>query len=138
MIKAIRHKLINDPAVTAIIGDAVFDLVVPQDQPLPAVIYQATGGSDDLTQDGPDGFYLQQLRLTCLADGRQAVEQLTDKVIHAINGKRWTAEGEQVHLATVESIDDLPYQNQPGRDHRVRGKQLTVRVAWSTPAPGNP
>jgi hypothetical protein len=132
MIKAIRDKLVNDPAVSALIGSRVYDLVIPQGQPYPALVYQTISGSDDLTQDGPTGFYSSTLRLTCLAQGRGVVEDLAAAIAEAVNGRQWTAKGEVIHLAAVEDIGDVPYQNEEGRDHNTRGKQLTLVVLWST------
>jgi hypothetical protein len=132
MTKAIRHRLVNDPSVSAIIGDRCFDLVVPQGQALPAIIYQVVASTDDLTQSGPTNLYISTLRLTCLANGREAVEQLAAAATAAINGQRWTAEGESILGVHVQNFADLPHQAQQGRNHNVRGKLLTVWVTSKT------
>lgn len=131
METAIRQLLIDDSAVSAMIDTRVFDSIIPQGQPYPAIAYQRVTTQRLYTQDGESNFYQASLQLTCLAAGKALVEQLVAAVTAVLTGFAGIVGGFTIHSIFIDDESDTELAPLSGQDHNIRGKQLDLQVTWS-------
>lgn len=104
---AIYALLSADAAVGAIVSTRIYPTVVPQDQPMPALVYQRISGVEP-GQISADGAALVQSRiqLTALAESFSACAELLDAAREAVLYRHGTIGGVQV-VSIVRDIDGV-------------------------------
>jgi hypothetical protein len=80
----LRSKLVNDAAVSAIVGSKVYPQFRPQGSTLPAVLLTIVYGARDKTFDGAMATQGNQVQFDCMASTKAEVTALRNAVIDAI------------------------------------------------------
>lgn len=87
---AIRHRLVNDATVSALVATRVYPQVLPQSPTLPAVVYNVLSDtpSDDIS--GNAGLFKAEIQFDCFATTQLAAEALDEKIRLSLQGYRGT------------------------------------------------
>ncbi len=78
--KAIYTILSGNATITALTGERIYPLWLPQGEPLPAVTFQEIAGVDDMTTDGPLGLVDGRYQINCWAGTHAPCGQLFEAV----------------------------------------------------------
>lgn len=78
--------LTNDPDVSALVGDRIYPLLVPQDASLPAIAYQRISTGREEAHTGPSGLCSARIQLTCIADSYESAKSVADAVRKSLDG----------------------------------------------------
>ena len=98
--------LTSDPDVSALVGDRIYPLLVPQDATLPAIAYQRISTGRDETHTGPSGLSQARIQLTCIADSYDAAKAVADAVRSSLDGFSGTMGGINVGACFVTNDRD--------------------------------
>jgi hypothetical protein len=83
-IAAIRHILVNDPDVSAIVGGRVYPDWLKQDTEMPAVALWTVSSTAFDCMDGGIGMEKNDIRLECISTSRSQSDDLWIKVNKAL------------------------------------------------------
>jgi len=86
--KALAHKVKSDAGVASLIGVRFFPVRVPQGQPMPMAIYQATPGKVTKEHGNPIALPNPRYQITCWAQTFEEVVDIDAAIKKAIDGKR--------------------------------------------------
>jgi hypothetical protein len=109
-------QLTMDPDVSAIVGDRVYPLIMPQGSPLPAVTYQRISSARFYAHDGPSGLARPMIQLSCWAESYDEAKQvaaLVRKALESASGTLGGQDGVPVQGIRVEDEVDLYEDNPP-------------------------
>lgn len=84
---AVRNKLVNDPAVTAVLGTKIYPLVLPQNPVLPAAIISEVHtipAMDDIS--GNAGQFRAELQLETYATTKAQAEEIDEILRLSLQG----------------------------------------------------
>jgi Protein of unknown function (DUF3168) len=106
---AIRTRLINDPAVSALVGTRIYPDQLPQAPTYPALVYiRASCLPDGLTQDAHVGPARPRIQIDSWSESRSKTDEVYLAVKACLHGMAWaTTDGDQVQLVAHESDNDL-------------------------------
>lgn len=103
--EALWSYLTSAPRETAaLIGTRLYPLLVPQEQPLPAIAYQRVGTQPKMAHDGPGGWTRAVIQFTCQAASFAGVKTLALALRNDLSGFRG-------QMGTASAID-VHYCNQ--------------------------
>ena len=105
--EALTAYLMATPAVTALIGDRWFPMLIPQDAIRPAAAFQRIPGTQRvMAHDGPVGFASCTIQITAQAERYADAKALLRAIRLAVDGYRGLMGGLQVHRAAVSGDGD--------------------------------
>ncbi len=81
----VKQHLENSPEVTALIGDRIYPVKLPQNPTYPAITYFQVSGSPIYTKQGRHGTR-PRVQISCWAKSYTQVKQLAEKVKLAMDG----------------------------------------------------
>lgn len=108
---ALRARLIDTPAVYALVAERIYPKRLPQAPTLrlPAITYEVISNRDGLTNDGKTGTQRPRIQIDCWASTYIGASNLCEVVRTALQGKQWTtADGDQVLVVEHDSDRDGP------------------------------
>ena len=82
----IFYILKNDAAISALVGDRVYALTLPQNEVFPAIQYQIISDTGDYVMDGEDGVNNTRMQIGAWADSYAAAKDLSEKIRAALSG----------------------------------------------------
>jgi hypothetical protein len=82
---AVRALLVNDPAVSSLVGTRVYPDILPQKPTVPAMVLQAWFVRDAATTAGASGFELHRVQLDAYAETREAADALMSAAANALD-----------------------------------------------------
>jgi hypothetical protein len=97
--KYLRRLLAEDPSVAALASDRVFTEVLAQAGVVPAIVFTAVSGEDDVALDGPTGARAVRMQIDAWARTRSEATALGHAVKRALSGHVGAAAGFEVLLA---------------------------------------
>jgi hypothetical protein len=107
-LKAIRYLLVNDTAVSAVVGGRVYSFTMPQEKDMPAIVLTIIGNQPHDTKDG--GSQVDKVRMQITAVGRtqnQCID-LSRKIRNAIDHAAYsTSAGVRIEGIRFESQTSL-------------------------------
>lgn len=97
---ALRTILINDSAVSNLVGSRIYPLRATQDVEFPAIVYRriSTTGRD-LTHSGPVTSATARFQFDCFSDSALQAKQLATAVLRALQDYSGTVIGETIMRA---------------------------------------
>lgn len=110
--KAIRGYLLDQSAISTIIGTRIYGSVLPQQNgklttPLPACTIEIISGSSDSALYGGTGLAIQRVSIACYSKKIDTTRTLAESVRVAMLGLRGPVGSEHVRCVTCESRQDL-------------------------------
>jgi hypothetical protein len=126
---AVRTRLVNDPAVSALVGTRIYPDRLPQSTTFPAVVYtRASATPEGLTQDSHVGPERPRLQLDAWGTSRASTDQVYLAIKAALHGYAWeTTDDDLVQLVAHESDNDTGPTSEEASP--VPGLTLTRRSA---------
>jgi hypothetical protein len=103
----LKDYLLEQPAISALIGDRVYPVRLPQGVTLPAVTYQRVAGGEDLTHSGA-GPARALVQVDCWANGYDAALTLAAAVRAALAGHRGAMGTARYVAVRIVNAIDLP------------------------------
>ncbi len=83
-VAAIRHMLVNDPDVSAIVGPRVYPDWLKQDAVMPSIVLWTVSSRAYGVMDGGLGIEASDIRVECIANTRSEADELWLKVNKAL------------------------------------------------------
>lgn len=84
--KDIYYILTNNAAVSALVSNRVYPLLLPQRWTLPAITYQRVSGDRAANYSGASGRARPRFQIDCWADDYDGAKDLADKVRLCLDG----------------------------------------------------
>lgn len=121
--------LLGQAGVSALIGNRLHDLVLPQSPTLPAIVWQRIGGAEhDVAQDGPTKLVSARFQFSCWARTLLEAAQLAEALRLALHGYQGPMGSDTAHAVFLMDDRDL-FDAETGLRRRV----LDFRI-WFTEA----
>jgi hypothetical protein len=120
--------------LSAIVGDRVYQDLMPQKEVYPAIVYSliSENRTDGMSLRGPNGHVESRLQVTCWSDVRpQSARALYDALRLAVHGYKGTWDGttiQQCEVDSVESVVDAQPENNKARLYGYRADLLVWHV----------
>jgi hypothetical protein len=73
-----------DSGVSELVGDRIYNLVISQDSPLPAIAYQSIAGSRVRSHSGPSGLAKTVFQVSCFSDDGTEAKVLAEETRKAL------------------------------------------------------
>jgi hypothetical protein len=102
---AMRSALINDAAVTALIGTRIYPMFLAQGYTLPAISYQRIVGDRPREQADKTGRVNARFQIDCWAESYSGAHDLSAKVIDCLDNHRGTLGTGAAALDEVGTIE---------------------------------
>lgn len=119
---AIRSALINNAAVSALVGTRVYPMFLAQGYTLPAISYQRITGSRPREQSDKTGRVNARFQVDCWADTYSGGRDLAGKVIECLDNHRGTlgtGTAATDDVGTIETITERDDYNETVEVYRV-------------------
>jgi hypothetical protein len=126
--KAIRSILIDDGAVSALVGDRVFPVVRREGSVLPAIVYQQISGVRDHVFAGPSGFVEARFQINCWAETYEGADALADAVRIVMDAYHGTKESVVIQCIHLIDEGDMPVLSAENEELSFHGKRLDFMV----------
>ena len=127
---AIYKLLTDDPAVGGAVSTRVYPMLLPEGEPLPAIIYQAISSVTDYSCDGPTGLRTSRYQITSWAASPETVRDLAEAVHNVFTGYSGTTAGTIFQVVFVSNLYDIPDLDIAGhRDRYGRGVDIELHTA---------
>ena len=91
--EALVALLEADAGVSALVGNRIYPIVIPDGASLPAIAYQRISGPRAETMDGPSGLAWPRFQITSVAETVSEAIALANAVRHALDGYSGTVLG---------------------------------------------
>ena len=104
--EAIRDKLLDDSAVSGLVGTRIFANELPQKPTYPALVYEKVDAERDFTMEGPSGFVITTIEIKAYAKSKSGVKDLETKIRQALNGKTAIVLGVKIQGIFLENEGD--------------------------------
>lgn len=128
--QAIDSLLINNTAITELVGDRVYSQVREQSDGLPAITYQIISGIRNFDMSGPNGFVESRIQINCFAATILAAAQLSAVVRVALNGHKGGAAGVEIECCLLDDMGDLPAIEPENEQMNVYAKMMDFFVLY--------
>lgn len=89
-----------------LVGDRVYPMRLPQDEPLPAVVYQSISRAREESHSGPSGLYHPRIQLNCWDDSYTGAKKLAKRIIQALDGYKGTVGSIKIGKIKVANVLD--------------------------------
>lgn len=103
---ALRNVLIEDPAVSTVLGTRIYPVLAPSTAPLPFVTYRRTGVRREQTLSGPMGVATTTIDFDIFAATYEGARILADLCRLALDGWGGDFENTEVKNVSLESESD--------------------------------
>lgn len=124
--KAIYHVLTNDAPVNAIVSTRIYPNEAPQGATLPYIVQEITDTEPLESKDSPQYDFVS-VEISCYAQGgsggEQALEDLSSKVITALDNNTGTHNDVVVKQAQYLNKDDVKLED----EQKIYGKRIDFR-----------
>ena len=124
--KAVYHVLTNDADVSAIVSTRIYPNEAPQEATLPYIVQEITDTEPLESKDSPQYDFVS-VEINCYAQGgsggEQALEDLSKKVITALDNNTGTHNGVVVKQAQYLNKDDIKLEDK----QKIYGKRIDFR-----------
>lgn len=127
---AIDSLLINNTAITDLIGDKLYSQVREQTDGLPAITYQVISGIRNFDMTGPNGFVVGRIQINCFAATILASRQLAAVVRVALSGFKGGAAGVQIECMLLDDEGDSPAIEPENEQMNVYAKTMDFFVLY--------
>jgi hypothetical protein len=114
---ALSPLLLAQPAVTALVGNAIYPEELPDDAALPAITYRLVGVTAGPTWETA-GMYRYRVQFDCWALTALAAVNLRNALVASLNGFVGAAGGVNIQNAQVATIGDF-YQHEAMQYRRM-------------------
>ena len=112
--QALVMHLLNDSALTALVGDRVFPLAIPQDEQVPAIVYQKISAPRTLSVSGDSSANSTRMQLSCYAETFGQAKQIAQVLYNSVDVFRGQLGGRvKAAVLMADSRDD--YEPDTGR-----------------------
>lgn len=130
-VEAVLQRIIvNDPAVSALIGSRLYPNIIPQGTPNPAMTYQQISGPRGHDMDGAIGLTKARYQINCWAASYAKAKELAEAVRLTLDG--YSSSG-TIKVIFLANEGDLP-KTKPGLDQLTRyGKRLDFFLWFTEP-----
>lgn len=122
----IAHLKANTP-VFALIGNRIYHERAPENVPYPALIYQRTGTTRDLTLEGPSSLTTVTLGLDILGETSAQLRDAKLAVIAALDGVTGNLGGVTVFYVRYSSAADASVFDED-RDYRIASLDIEAML----------
>ena len=106
--QAIHGLVTGDAGVSAIIGDGLYPVMLPQGAPLPAIVYSLSDAPQQTTVDGPLGLTDARYQFSCWAKTHAAVVELSEALVSLLDFYSGTVEGVVIQGTQIMGRRDVP------------------------------
>jgi hypothetical protein len=124
--KAIYNILTNDAPVSAIVSTRVYPIEASENASYPYVVFDITDTEPVESKDNPQ-YDFESVEVRCYARGGSGayltLEDLSDKIITALNNNTGTFNGVIIKDAQYLNKDDIKLED----EQRIYGKRLDFR-----------
>jgi len=104
--EALVTLLLADVGFTAVCGERLFPVVIPQDVALPSVAYQRISGAREYALDGRSGLARPRIQFTCVGNRYSDARNAANALREVLSGYRGTVDGVWIQAAFLENEDD--------------------------------
>ena len=104
--EAVAARMLAFPALSGLIVQRLFPLVIPQDMALPAVAYQKIDSPKTSSHSGRSDLARSRFQFTCAAETYAGVKALAAEVVNCWWGYRGTIGGVRIDGSLVENDSD--------------------------------
>jgi hypothetical protein len=108
------------PGVAELVGNRIYNLIIPQDSLMPAIVYQAIAGNRLRSHSGSSGFAKTVFQVSCFSDDGTEAKALAEEVRKALE----CYHGGDVFVIFVEGPQSI-YDPQTQLFYEI----LTVRIS---------
>jgi len=102
--------LTNCAGLTALVGDRIYPIILPQKISFPAVTYQRISGIREYSQSGPSGLAHPRFQFSCWAKKYQEAKAIAEQVRLALDGYKGMMggpDGVRVDAVYIEDDHDI-------------------------------
>ncbi len=135
----LRAFLILDADVTALVGSRVFPLIVPQNQPMPAIRYNLITSESEVNLGGVDGAVRATVQLDCYAATYAGAVDLAEKVrvalVADVNGARTMGSTAVTQTRLTAKSDEQPFKEPTASDDWRFNRSLDFELDYTEAAP---
>lgn len=91
-----------------LVSNRIYPLVMPQNSPLPTVVYQRISGPRIYSQSGASGLAYPRFQFSCWGTTYASVKAVAEQVRQALSGYRGIVEGVSIQGAFIAGdVDDF-------------------------------
>lgn len=112
--QALVMHLLNDSALTALVGDRVFPHAIPQDEQVPAIVYQKISAPRTLSVSGDSSANNTRMQLSCYAETFGQAKQIAQVLYNSVDVFRGQLGG-RVNAAVLMADSRDDYEPDTGR-----------------------
>ena len=116
---ALYSYLASYAGLTALIGDRIYPLVIPEQASLPAIAYQRISTRFTYSHDGDSELDRPRFQFSCVAATAKAAREVRDQVVAALSAYSGDMQGVNVGVSFIENEMD-GYEPQPTDAYAMR------------------
>jgi len=108
--EALYAYLTNYAELTALVGDRIYPVILPQNTTLPAVTFQRISGIREYSQSGPSGLAHPRFQFSCWAEKYEEAKAVAEQIRLALEGYKGMmggSDGVRVDAIYVEDDHDI-------------------------------
>lgn len=114
----IAERLLQNPAVTALVGQRIYLFQAIQNAPIPDIVLMDIAGSFNLNLQGAGDNANRRVQVTCRAKTYMEADAIGEVVLHTIKGIRGPLGGFDIH-AVIPVSDTALFDDTTNINHRI-------------------
>ncbi len=105
--EALYTHLISHAGLTAIVGNRIYPVLLPQDVTFPAVTYQRISTVREYAQEGPSGLAHPRFQFSCWAETYEEAKAVAEQIRFALSGYKGTINNVRIDAVYIEDDNDI-------------------------------
>jgi hypothetical protein len=107
LLQAVYEYISGNPEIQAVVQGRIFPVVLPQDEPLPAIVYAPVVANYDSALQGDTGYVRQTIQFACHDKTFKKARQLSRLVKKALQDYKGDMNGLDIQAVFIKSDNEL-------------------------------